>query len=195
MALFLTGSLYAFFRYRLARAMEVVSVRDQIARDLHDEIGSTLSSVALYSTVAQKKAGDKLPEASEMLGRITESTTSVMEAMNDIVWAVNAENDNMGHLVQRMRAFAVRMTEAAECALQFEVDKEMGNARIGMTQRKNLYLIFKEALNNAMKYAACTTIHVQLRRANAETILTVEDDGIGFDPCAKRNGELGGNGL
>ncbi|MBK9513522.1 MAG: hypothetical protein IPO05_07815 [Flavobacteriales bacterium] len=89
------GALYAFYRYRLAQAMKVVAVRERIARDLHDEIGSTLSSVSLFSSVAQKKAKGKAPEASELLGRITDSTTQVLEAMNDIVWAVNAENDDM----------------------------------------------------------------------------------------------------
>lgn len=189
------GMIYAFYRYRLARALEVVNVRDRIARDLHDEIGSTLSSVALYSTVAQKRAGNRVPEASAMLSRISESTTAVMEAMNDIVWAVDAENDDMDHVVQRMRAFAVRMTEAGECTLRFEIEKGLGDARIGMSQRKNLYLLFKEAVNNAMKYAACTTIHVHMRHVGPDIVLTVVDDGVGFDPDQKRNGELGGNGM
>lgn len=193
--LVLVGLIVAFFRYRLARAMELVSVRDRIARDLHDEIGSTLSSVALFSSVAQKKAGNKVPETSAMLDRITESTTAVMEAMNDIVWAVNAENDDMDHVIQRMREYAVRMTEAAECELHFEAQKALGNARIGMSQRKNLYLIYKEALNNAVKYSACREIHVFLRRVSSNISLTVVDDGVGFDPDVKRNGNIGGNGL
>jgi two-component sensor histidine kinase len=191
----IAGIIVAFFRYRLARAMEVVSVRDQIARDLHDEIGSTLSSVALYSTVARSKAGDRVPEASEMLGRITESTTAVMEAMNDIVWAVNAENDDMEHLVQRMRSYAVQMTDAGECALHFQVQDGLSKQVVGMSQRKNLYLLFKEAVNNAMKYADCANLQVSLDRDGVDVVLSVEDDGKGFEPNTKNNGSTGGNGL
>ncbi len=76
----LGGGLYAFYRYRLAQAMKVVAVRERIARDLHDEIGSTLSSVSLYSSVAQKKVAQKAPEANELLARISESTTQVLES-------------------------------------------------------------------------------------------------------------------
>ncbi|HQW42136.1 MAG TPA: two-component regulator propeller domain-containing protein [Flavobacteriales bacterium] len=195
MALILTSIAVAFFRYRLARAMEVVNVRDQIARDLHDEIGSTLSSVALFSTVARKKAGTKVPEATEMLDRITESTTSVMEAMNDIVWAVNAENDDMDHVVQRMRSYAVRLTEAGSCTLEFTIENGLERIHLGMSQRKNLYLIFKEAVNNALKYAEPTVLRVDVSRNGPSIVMQVADNGKGFDPDAPAAGSSGGNGL
>ncbi|MBK7383626.1 MAG: hypothetical protein IPI81_09860 [Flavobacteriales bacterium] len=189
------AALYAFYRYRLLKALEIVMVRDRIARDLHDEIGSTLSSVALYSSVARKRTGDRVPEATEMLGRITESTTAMMESMNDIVWAVNAENDDLEHVVQRMRAYAVRMAEAGECLLHFHTQAGLGSLELGMDRRKNLYLLFKEAVNNAVKYAGCANLRVTLVREGADLVLSVVDDGRGFDPdrMPERNG--GGNGL
>ena len=197
------GGLYGFYRYRLARAMEVVAVRERIARDLHDEIGSTLSSVSLYSTVAQRKVADKAPEANELLGRITDSTTQVLEAMNDIVWAVNADYDDMASVIKRMHAFAVSVTEARGCKLHLHADEELKTWRLEMTQRKNLYLIFKEAVNNAVKYSGCANLRVELVRDRSAIVLRVSDDGSGFDMNpgsgpgqAQNNGSVGGgNGL
>ena len=189
------GAFYGLYRYRLAQAVKVVRVRESIARDLHDEIGSTLSSVQLYSAVAQRKANGHSPETSELLGRITESTTEVMEAMNDIVWAVNADNDNMAQVVQRMNSYAVRMTEAKECTLQLKVEPTMAKQHLGMTQRKNLYLIFKEAVNNAVKYSGCANLTIELREEDADYLLRVQDDGVGFAVDGGREGNLGGNGL
>ena len=189
------GSLYGFYRYRLAQAVKVVQVRERIARDLHDEIGSTLSSVQLYSAVAQRKTEGQHAEAHELLGRITESTTSVLEAMNDIVWAVNAENDDLAHVVQRMNSYAERLADARECALRFEVQDGIAAQHLGMTQRKNLYLIFKEALNNAVKYSACKNLLILLSKEKSGYLLRVQDDGIGFEVNGRRDANLGGNGL
>lgn len=194
-ALLFAGTLYAFYRYRLAQAVKVVQVRERIARDLHDEIGSTLSSVQLYSAVAQRKTEGQHAEAHELLGRITESTTSVLEAMNDIVWAVNAENDDMAHVVQRMNSYAERLADVRECALRFEVQEGIAAQPLGMTQRKNLYLIFKEALNNAVKYSECKNLLIELRKDGPGFLLRVADDGIGFEVDLKRTDNLGGNGL
>ncbi|MBK9196129.1 MAG: hypothetical protein IPO17_14370 [Flavobacteriales bacterium] len=194
-ALSITAGVVAFYRYRLAQAVKVVRVRERIARDLHDEIGSTLSSVQLYSAVAESKTKGTQPETHELLGRITEGTTSVLEAMNDIVGAVNAENDDLAHVVQRMNSYAERLADARECALRFEVQEGIAAQHLGMTQRKNLYLIFKEALNNAMKYSACKNLLIELRKEGSGHLLRVRDDGIGFEVDAERPDNLGGNGL
>lgn len=194
-ALLITAGVVGFYRYRLAQAVKVVRVRERIARDLHDEIGSTLSSVSLFSSVAQKKAAGKAPEASELLGRITDSTTQVLEAMNDIVWAVNADNDDMASVIKRMHAFAVSVTEARGCNLHLHADEELKTWRLEMTQRKNLYLIFKEAVNNAMKYSGCKNLRVELMRDKSAVVLRVVDDGSGFDPHNGNGSVGGGNGL
>lgn len=194
-ALAVIAAFYAFYRYRMAQAAKVVRVRERIARDLHDEIGSTLSSVQLYSAVAQRKAAGKAPEAGELLGRITESTTQVMEAMNDIVWAVNADNDNMAQVVQRMHAYAVGLSEAGGFTLRFDVQQDLHTLRLGMAERKNLYLIFKEAVNNVAKYARCTDLRIELHRARGLIVLRITDDGTGFHPTAENPDNGGGNGL
>ncbi|MBL7986191.1 MAG: hypothetical protein JNM91_14385 [Flavobacteriales bacterium] len=195
MILLIGGGLYAFYRYRLAQAMKVVAVRERIARDLHDEIGSTLSSVSLYSSVAQKKVAQKAPEANELLARISESTTQVLESINDIVWAVNADNDDMEHLVKRMIDHAVRMTETRGCVLHFDHDPSLRALPLDMAARKNLYLVFKEAVNNAVKYSGCTELTVDLVRDRSHIVLRIADNGQGFDPQHTASTSGGGNGL
>jgi signal transduction histidine kinase/streptogramin lyase len=191
------GSLYALYRYRLAQQLRLARVRELIARDLHDEIGSTLSSVALHSEVALREGAHGANGHAETLARISASTSEMMESMNDIVWAVNSRNDDLLHVVQRMKAFAARMAEGAELMLDFQVDSAITSRPLSMVQRKNLYLVFKEAVNNAAKYSGGSRLSVRLERDESELVLTVQDDGVGFDQAmAEVNGSArGGNGL
>lgn len=193
----IAGSLYALYRYRLAQQLRLARVRDRIARDLHDEIGSTLSSVALHSEVALREGPKDTNGHAETLARISESTSEMMESMNDIVWAVNSRNDDLLHVVQRMKAFAARMAEGADLLLDFQVDDTLASRPLSMVQRKNLYLVFKEAVNNAAKYSAGSRLSVRLEREEGELVLTVEDDGVGFDHAmaGMRDARQGGNGL
>ena len=170
-------------------------MREHIARDLHDEIGSTLSSVALYGAVARKKLTNIGPEGGRLLERISEGTTSAMESINDIVWTVNASKDSLADLAERMRSHATPLCEARGVTLDLEVDEALLGDRLDMGQRKNLYLIFKEAVNNAIKYAECSRITVHLTGTGDRLTMTIADDGRGFDPEAAGGPGTGGNGL
>ncbi|HMR29186.1 MAG TPA: two-component regulator propeller domain-containing protein [Flavobacteriales bacterium] len=197
LVLVVAGALYALYRYRLAQQLRLAHVRDRIARDLHDEIGSTLSSVALHSEVALREGPKGANGHAATLARISESTSEMMESMNDIVWAVNSRNDDLLHVVQRMRAFAARMAEGADLMLDFQVDEALTSRPLSMVQRKNLYLVFKEAVNNAAKYSGGSKLSVRLEREEGELVLTVEDDGVGFDHAmaGASTDARGGNGL
>lgn len=185
--------LYGLYRYRVSRALELASVRDRIARDLHDEIGSTLSSVALFSEVAIREHGPVTDGRSTMLRRISESTSQMLESMNDIVWAVNSRNDDLLHVAQRMQEFAARVSEAVGFELGFRADALDGRKPLSMVKRKNLYLVFKEAVNNAAKYSGCSRLTVDVRKDQGWIVLRVSDNGTGF-ASAHVNGS-GGNGL
>lgn len=189
--------LYGIYRYRLKQVLKVEKVRNRIAQDLHDEIGSTLSSISLYSTVMQKTSGQLSEKNHYILDKITDSTTSMMESMNDIVWTIQATNDQFKHVVNRMRAFAVNMTEACTISLHFESDQEAENLKLDMVQRKNVYLIFKEAVNNAIKYSEGSELKITVQYSPGNLILSVADDGKGFEPDSARDttNSMGGNGL
>ncbi|MCB9169998.1 MAG: hypothetical protein H6594_06560 [Flavobacteriales bacterium] len=197
MVLVVAGALYALYRYRLAQQLRLARVRDRIARDLHDEIGSTLSSVALNSEVALREGGSLSNSHRDTLAHISASTSEMMERMNDIVWAVNSRNDDLLHVVQRMKAFAARITEAAGMRLEFGSDEGLSARPLSMLQRKNLFLIFKEAVNNAVKYSGGSLLTIHLKREQGIYVLQVQDDGGGLSGVADgpTDRSEGGNGL
>ena len=181
---------YGIYKYRLNQALKVAKMRDRIARDLHDEIGSTLSSISLFGESA-KMMLPKESQVNAVLTKINESTSGMMESMNDIVWAINTRNDKFYNLINRIRDFAVRMMESRDVKVYFDVDDTMDDFKLDMEQRKNLYLILKEAVNNAAKYSHCKNLFIVVKYISNKLNVTIEDDGIGF-----RLNETGeGNGL
>jgi signal transduction histidine kinase len=188
----IAAAIYLLYRYQLQQALKLQVIRNRIATDLHDEIGSTLSSISIYSQVAKKEVMKQAPGAAAMLENITESTTGMMDAMNDIVWMINTRNDRFENITDRMNAFANELLEAKNCNVHLHISHEMEKLRLNMSQRKNLYLIFKEAINNVAKYADCSNVWIDLSMNGSHKIaMMIRDDGKGFDT----NAESTGNGL
>ncbi|MBL7980268.1 MAG: hypothetical protein JNL52_00525 [Flavobacteriales bacterium] len=187
--------VFALMRYREEQLRRMIRMRDRIATDLHDEVGSNLSSIVLFSSAVSKHTGS-LPEfAAEMLQRVKDNSKRAMESMNDIVWSVNSDHDSMEDLVDRMRAYAEPLCEAAGMELTFSVNVRPLTRRLAMDQRKNLYLIFKEAVSNAVRHSKCRHISVAMELTNGVLELQVEDDGIGLVEVTTQGASLGGNGL
>ena len=162
-------------------------MRNNIADDLHDDIGSTLSSIRIINELAKIRS----PEALPLLTAIGENTAAIQENMSDIIWTVNPNNDHFENIVLRMNLFAAEIVDAQKIQLSFNSDESLNEARLTMRQRKNIYLFFKEAINNAAKYSGAGTIDVNITRKDHHIELSIADDGKGFDlsstPC--------GNGL
>ncbi|MBS1760120.1 MAG: hypothetical protein JST23_08370 [Bacteroidetes bacterium] len=191
-------SLYGFYRYRLKQGLKLEKLRNRIARDLHDEIGSTLSSISIYAASANKViAGNE--KAESILSKINAGTSEVMEAISDIVWAVNTSNDRFENLANRMRAFAVQSTEAKNIELQFTENKDIPHIALNMEQRKNIYLICKEAISNALKYADCSLLQVLITKEQQHLFVKIHDNGNGFAisnlDVVEPNHSFGGNGI
>ncbi len=187
----IAGATYAFYRYRLNQALKLQAVRNRIAGDLHDEIGSNLSTISIFSDLAKEKV-KKHPEAvSPLLNKISNYTHVSMDAMSDIVWMINAGNDRFENIIIRMREVAVELTETKKCLLHLNIDEKLNMLKLGMQERKNFYLIYKEALNNIVKYAEAKNVWIELGSVNNTISLVVKDDGKGFDIS---NGNSG-NGL
>ncbi len=187
-----TGSLiYIAYRYRLNQLLRMEKMRTRIATDLHDDIGATLSSISFYSEAVRQKAKEKLPEVTLTLEKMGETSRRMVTSMSDIVWAIDPKNDDMEKMLQRMKLYAAELCSIKNINLQVDVDDKINNLKPGLEQRKNIYMVFKEALNNALKYSNCQTILLSLQHTGNQLTLQVADDGKGFDS----NLDQGGNGL
>ena len=174
---------YLIYRYRFDQLLKQQAIRNKIAQDLHDNVGSTLSSISVYSQVAriyQQQGRSK--ELEQALQKISETSVEMISEMNDIVWTINPRHDSMDTILQRMESFARPLLASKGIQFHFEVDPGVQQLNLEMTKRKNFYLIYKEAVNNALKYAQCSNLWVKVGVRQHHLFLVTTDDGIGFDP-------------
>lgn len=166
-------------------------LRKKIARDLHDDMGSTLSSINIISKVALQQSNIE-GHLKNQLTSIKDYSLNMMENMGDMVWAINPQNDTIESLISKMKEWAAEICEPREVQLHFETSAEFEHLKVDAEKRKHLFLIFKEAINNAIKYSQCKNIYVKMKEtAGARIQLFITDDGIGFDMEHHKSG----NGL
>ncbi len=179
----------SLYRYRVNQLLRLERVRNKIASDLHDDIGSALSSISIFSAVADKQLQQQTPAAQtrEIIGHISHHSRAMLDAMDDIVWAVNPNNDHFKDLAVRMREFAIPLLEARDLAFEINIQEDMLETRIPMEARKNIFLIFKECINNLLKHSGCNTVKVEVKKLNHQMELTIKDNGKGFDLNAPHN--------
>lgn len=179
-------------RYRLSnrakRQAEIEQMRNAIARDLHDDIGSTLSTINIISKIAMKQnpSGDNLH-----LSRIAEQSANMMESMSDMVWSINPINDSIEKVLVKMKIFASEILEPKNITARFSDKQSLTGLSLDAEKRKNLFLIFKEAINNAAKYSAASEVEIALTQWEGKLTLSVLDNGKGFDYKTVKEG----NGL
>lgn len=172
---------YALYRYRVRRLVEIERIRTRIAADLHDDIGSSLSQIAVLSEVLRKQLGAQETRISNNISLIGSVSQEALDSMSDIVWAINPQNDHLNDLVRRMRRVASEMLPAKDIEFQFSVPTEGLDLRLGADIRRELFLMFKEALNNLVRHSTCKRADIELRIDRARLVLKVVDDGKGFD--------------
>ncbi|HVM89896.1 MAG TPA: triple tyrosine motif-containing protein [Puia sp.] len=188
----LAAILYFFYRYRINQLLRVQSVRNAISKDLHDDVGATLSSITILSKVANDKINDGLQEqSSAILSKINSYSEDMVEKMGDIVWAVNSSHESVSDILSRLKNFFVETAASKNIHMEFSIGTELEKKNLPMNIRRNIYLICKEAINNAMKYAFCSTIKVALQMEEKMLKLDISDNGVGFDQNTVKNG----NGL
>ncbi|MBT2560239.1 hypothetical protein J7E50_03255 [Pedobacter sp. ISL-68] len=195
--LLMAGVIYFIYRYRMNILLQQQAIRNGIAQDLHDQIGSTLSSISVYSEVARRYAkGNQRRQMNEVLDTIGVTANEMILEMSDIVWAINPKNDNLSSILQRIRSYAEPLCRAKGINFIFEYDEAFSITNIGMQQRKNLFLILKEAINNAIKHSDCKNLKVHLSQRGSFVELKISDDGKGFDMEMPGQGNhVMGNGM
>ncbi|HTN38113.1 MAG TPA: sensor histidine kinase [Arachidicoccus sp.] len=182
-SIIITGLLINRYRIlqRTKRLQEMEKMRRNIARDLHDEIGSTLSSIQIMSNIALRGPQQADPASQATLAKIARMSSHISENMREIVWAINPCNDNLGQTITHMRELAAQLLENDGIELSFKTVIQTPQKVLMPAIRKNLLMIFKEALNNARKYSSCKNIEVVLTQTGEQLQLQIEDYGIGFD--------------
>jgi len=181
LALIFTGLFAAvLIRNRVARMIEIERVRTRIAADLHDDIGSGLSRIAILSEVARHQVAPDAP-VGKPLSVIAGASRDLVDSMSDIVWAINPNKDQLSDLVQRMRRFASDLFTARQIEFTFAAPGEQRALKIGADLRRQVFLIFKEAINNIARHSACTEAVIEMRIENRWLMMKVVDDGPGFD--------------
>ncbi len=179
--LFACSIIYLIYRIRIQQILKVYKLRSSIAKDLHDDVGSALSSIALLSNISEEAKAKAKLKPEEIFSRIGDTSKRMIDLMDDIVWSVNPDNDRFSNMLVRMREYAVEMLEAKNITFSFHIAKEIDELPIPMEIRKDYFLIFKEAVNNLAKYSGCSNAGISIEKRNKNIITIITDDGRGFD--------------
>jgi ligand-binding sensor domain-containing protein/signal transduction histidine kinase len=167
---------------------ELERVRRRIATDLHDDIGSSLTRISLLSEVTQRKLDGTEAQVKEPLSRIASLSRELVDSMSEIVWVINPSKDFIGDLSQRMRHFASDLFTAREIDFRFRAPDLDRQINVGANIRREIVLIFKEAVNNIVRHSGCTQAEIEFGFENDRLALTLRDNGKGFDLLKESNG-------
>ena len=169
---------FAAHRYRVAQVVAIERVRTRAATDLHDDLGSSLSRISILSEVAKRKLGTSAPEP--ILDEIADSARGLVDALGDSIWAIDPHRDDVRSLLLRVRHFAAAVFEAESIAIDVQLAPDVATLPLKPEQRRETYLILKEALNNAAKHAKASHVAVTANAEGRFLRIAVEDDGKGF---------------
>jgi signal transduction histidine kinase len=183
------AAVYETYRYRLRRLIELERVRTRIASDLHDDIGSNLSLISGLSEVLHQEASRVDSQIAERLSVIARVSRKSVDAMSDIVWAVNPKRDSLLDLSHRMRRFASDNFTARDINFSFDAPSLQQNVKLGAEVRREVFLIFKEGVSNIVKHSGCRSAEIALQIERGVINLKLIDDGKGFEESITDSGQ------
>lgn len=188
----ISGIIYSVFHDRINQLKKIIALRTNISRDLHDEVGATLSGISMYSHLTKEQVkNNQFTEIERSLNIIQQSAGDMVEKLSDIVWAINPAHDSLKNLIQKIEEYATDMAVVKKIKVNSVMPAHISEIKIPVHIRQNIYLLFKEALNNAVKYSNASLIEFGVISADHYIKFWVVDNGKGFDPAAIRKG----NGL
>jgi signal transduction histidine kinase len=151
--------------------------RSRISKEIHDELGSSMTSISLLTEVLRKKMNEEIvPE----VNKISNASADVVDKMNEIIWALNTSNDSLGSLVAYIRKFCRQFLQDANIQLVFNETVQSTDHVLEGSIRRNLYLTVKESLNNVVKHAKASKVVVGVMEQNHNLVITIQDDGVGI---------------
>jgi ligand-binding sensor domain-containing protein/signal transduction histidine kinase len=187
-ALFAVATATTLYNYRVRRLLELERVRTRIATDLHDDIGSSLSQIAILSEVVRQKVGQDNAAVTEPLSQITTSSSELMDTMSDIVWAIDPHKDRLTDLTQRMRRFASDVLTSRNIDFDFHEPDAHRNLNLGADVRRQVFLVCKESINNVVRHSSCSRVYIEFRVDRDQLTLIIKDNGRGFDAAHESDG-------
>jgi signal transduction histidine kinase len=178
----------AVYRYRVGQIVKMERMRTRIAADLHDDIASSLASMAIYSDVIGKQLPGTMGETAELLGRIRELSREVTENIGLIVWAVDPRKDQLSEVFHYFQRHARQLCAAAAVEFRSEGFETLKQHALPPDRRRTIFLILKEALNNTLRHSGCSSVQLSCSYRDGMLDLTLRDDGRGFDPGSIHEG-------
>jgi len=184
--IFIVAVVIFIIRNKINQRLKLELMRRGIAHDLHDDIGATLSSINIYTELARDEVGEN-----EYLERIKSNINDAVTRLDDVVWSINPKNDSMQQLMQRMQHIGEPLFKAAGIHCHFTYDEKFFDLKLTLADKRNVYLLFKEMVNNVIKHAKCCNCFINIMYESPYLTLSVKDDGIGFDPKLVTKGRNG----
>ncbi|HVS92184.1 MAG TPA: two-component regulator propeller domain-containing protein [Mucilaginibacter sp.] len=165
---------------KLEKEQAVEKERNRIARDMHDDLGSGLTKIAILSEVAKTQVGGAV-KASSNLDVISNASRELVDNLQDIIWVLNPRNDSLSSLVLYIKEYTEGFFEPAGLQCEFAYCNTDKPIKLSEEQRRNIFLAVKESCNNILKHAACTSVRISLKLEHNRLVISVKDDGRGFD--------------
>jgi two-component sensor histidine kinase len=186
LALAFIAIVYLIYRLRISQLRKEQLIRTRLASDLHDDLGSTLNSVKVYANLAlMERNSDKY------LVQVKDSVQEAITGIRDMIWVLDDKKDTIEHLISRVDQFALPLCEANGMAYKKEIHPDAAHLHLGQEEKRNLYLIFKESVNNAIKYAEANELCITITANRGKPVMIISDNGRGFNPSDATEG----NGL
>ena len=176
----ISGLVYGFYRYRINQLLQMQTIREKISQDLHDEVGTALTNIEILAHLSAKKGADQFSYHQKIL----EVARTSNEALHQIVWSLKPESERMEQIVLKLTRYAVETLEPLGISLYLQVPEDLKDLKMSAEQRRDLFLVFKEAINNICKHARADRVVISMEIHRRSFRLCLEDDGIGFDPAA-----------
>lgn len=169
------GLIYLGLRYRFNQKLKLERMRSRIASDLHDEVGSSLTHLSMLMSAVDTD-GD-LNSSKNYLKKGNEVLVGAIAKIRDVVWAIDARNDKSGNLIDRMEDFAFDMFNAKNINYNMEIENFNRELILPPLTRQNIYLIYKEAINNIVKHSDADSAKILLSKKGSAIILKIKDNG------------------
>ena len=195
------GSVIALVMiYRIRQILKLKAIeqaaeekmRSKVAADFHDELGNRITKISLFSEIIKNNFRENSDKTLEYLDKINENAKNLYNETRDFIWHLDPKKDTLNDLVIRLKSFGDELFDGTD--IIYKVDgssKTLGEIRLSMDWRQHILCIFKEGLHNALKYSKCTQVELNLERNENKTIISLKDNGKGFEPSQKNEG----NGL